>query len=202
MIKTSLYEGSFLGGLKMVVKELIVGIVTSVISLVSKYLKELLIFALGVFVGTTFFPKVEKVYQPSEKVIEKVEVIKEVPVQTSSGASLEFVKKNGKDDVDIEIESKGVTVKGLYTKTDGSKIYFDFPTKENEIASKEDGKFIFRQEAVTSIDVTEIVDKLNAEERERHQQEMEKQKSVEKRRVVQHAFWGAVGGFLFGKVKD
>lgn len=185
----------------MVVKELIVGIITSVFSLISKYLKELLIFALGVFVGTTFFPTVETVYKPGEKVVEKVEVIKEVPVQTSSGATLEFVKKSGKNDVDIEVENKGVSVKGLYTKTDGSKIYFDFPSNENEVIAKEDGKFVFRQETTTSIDVTEIVDKLNAEERERHRQEMEEQKSIEKRRVLQHAFWGFIGGIAYEKVK-
>lgn len=185
----------------MVIKELVMGVIGTITALVSKYLKEILIFGIGIYIGATFFPSVKVIEPPTKTVVEKVEVIKEVPVHISSGASIDFVKKENDNDVDVEVINNGTKVKGLYTKTDGTKIYFDFPTSEKESVSKENGKFVFRQETSTSIDVTEIVDKLNAEERERHKQELEHQKAIENRRVIQHAFWGVVGGVAFEKLK-
>ena len=186
----------------MVVKEIIVGIITSIFSLISKYLKELLIFSIGFYVGSAFFPSLDYSYIANTPIKEIVSDIKEVPVQTNSGTSIGVVAKKSKDDVDVEIENKGAKIKGVYTKVDGDKIYFDFPTKENEVATKEDGKFVFRQEYSTNIDVTEIVDKLNEEERKRHKEEMKHQKRVERRRVAQHLFWGVIGGVVFEKARD
>ena len=61
----------------MVVKEIIVGIVTSIFSLISKYLKELLIFSIGFYVGSAFFPSLDYSYIANTPIKEIVSDIKE-----------------------------------------------------------------------------------------------------------------------------
>ena len=185
----------------MVVKEIIVGIITSVFSLISHYIKELLIFSIGFYVGSAFFPSIDYSYIANTPIKEVVSDIKEVPIQSSSGTSIGVVAKENANDVDVEIKNGGAKINGVYTKEDGTKVYFNFPTKGKEEVTKENGKFVFNQEYTTNIDVTEIVDKMNSEERSRHKEELEKQKRIEKRRVAQHLFWGVIGGIAYEKAK-
>ena len=68
------------------------------------------IFSIGFYVGSAFFPSLDYSYFANTPIKEIVSDIKEVPVQTNSGTSIEVVAKKSKDDVDVEIENKGAKI--------------------------------------------------------------------------------------------
>lgn len=166
-----------------------------------KKFKWLFLILIGILIGYFLFGnKVKTIEVPSEPQIIKEVTIKEVPVQQEIQGSISYQEKQNKDDADIKVIESKPKIIGEYIKEDGTSEKFEFPTTSTTTFDKENGQFVFKQNMGTTIDVTEIIDKLNEEERARHKAELEKQKDYTKKRELQVGIQGALGGFLLGKM--
>lgn len=178
-------------------KELITCMLTSCIEIIKKYFKECVILGIGIYLGANLFPITQVVKVDNPPIIKEVEVIKKVPVESGIRTEVVYVPVE-EDGSRLDIIEEPSEIKGKYIKQNGEVEYFNFAPSNESFVGK-DGKFVIHQKNTAEIDVTEIMDKMNKEERDRHLKEIEKLEGKDRKHKVQNAFWGLLGGYALGR---
>lgn len=170
--------------------------------LIGHVVAVIVVFVAG-WVGCSYFG--QNVVEVPSTVVERVEVPIQVPVEVKGDTQIQYVEKTSTTDADIEMTQSTPQVVMKYNDQE-----YKFDTVAGETQKFDKGKLQVEQTAKTTLDVTPIVQREVAIERQTITSELNKQFADDKKKTDrEHKFetarytaYGILAGYVLHGVKD